>query len=43
MPTVYAHYLNDVEVVRGKCSLYNELLTNESPSGLNKEIGHQIV
>jgi predicted Zn-dependent peptidase len=26
LPTIYAHYLNDVEVVRGRNKLYNKLL-----------------
>jgi len=43
LPTVYAHYLNDVEVIRGKASLFNDLLINESPEGINNEIGHQLM
>merc|ERR1712199_73810 len=43
MPTIFAHYLNDVEVIRGRNALYNELLTNESPEGLNNEIGTQLM
>lgn len=43
LPTVYAHYLNDVEVIRGRAALYNELLVNETARGLNEEIGHQIL
>jgi len=27
LPTIYGHYINDVEVVRGRNTLYNELLT----------------
>lgn len=43
MPTVYAHYLNDVEVIRGRASLFNDLLVNETPEDLNNEIGHQMM
>lgn len=30
LPTIYGHYLNDVEVFRGKNKLYNELMAIES-------------
>jgi predicted Zn-dependent peptidase len=30
LPTIYSHYLNDVEVYRGRNGLYNKLLTRES-------------
>jgi hypothetical protein len=26
LPTIYAHFLNDVEVVRARNKLYNELM-----------------
>ena len=39
LPTIYSHYLNEVEVFRGRNHLFNQLLTNESAAGLNKEIG----
>ena len=43
LPTIYSHYINDVEVVRGRNSLYNSLLTPESNSTVNHEIGSQIL
>ena len=43
LPTVYSHYLNDVEVFRGRNSLYNKLLRKESPQELASEIGPQIL
>jgi hypothetical protein len=42
MPTIYAHYLNEVEVIRGRNHLYNFLLTLETADSLNKEIGQQM-
>lgn len=30
LPTIYSHYLNDVEVIRGRNKLYNELLSLQS-------------
>jgi processing peptidase subunit beta len=38
MPTIFAHYLNDVEVHRGRNAYFNGLLTNETAEGLNQEI-----
>ena len=32
LPTIYSHYLNDVEVIRGKNKLFNELISIESAS-----------
>jgi hypothetical protein len=43
LPTIYAHYLNDVEVFRGRNNLYNTLLTREAPSEIVSEIGPQIL
>jgi processing peptidase subunit beta len=43
LPTIYSHYLNDVEVIRGRAALYNSLLTNETPEGINQEIGQQLL
>jgi hypothetical protein len=42
MPTIFAHYLNDVECIRGRNHLYNDLLTTETPEALNREIGKQL-
>jgi len=42
LPTVFAHYLNEVEVIRGRSALFNGLLVNESVQGLNEEIGMQL-
>lgn len=43
LPTIYSHYLNDVEVIRGRANLYNELLRKESNDAINKEIGFQML
>lgn len=43
LPTIYSHYLNDVEVYRGRNALYNKLLRRESPSDISSEIGPQIL
>jgi predicted Zn-dependent peptidase len=43
LPTIYSHYLNDVEVKRGRNFMYNEMLTKETPESINHEIGQQIV
>lgn len=39
LPTIYSHFLNDVEIYRGRNSLYNSLLTNQSTCGIANEIG----
>ena len=43
LPTIYSHYLNDVEVIRGRNFIYNNLLINETPEHLNNEIGKNIL
>jgi processing peptidase subunit beta len=43
LPTIYSHYINDVEVVRGRNHLYNHLLKLQSSSDVNKEIGAQML
>lgn len=43
LPTIYAHYLNDVEVYRGRNRLYNKLLNREAPTEISQEIGSQIL
>jgi processing peptidase subunit beta len=43
LPTIYSHYLNDVEVIRGRNNLYNQLLTAESPESVNQEIGKNML
>ena len=43
LPTIYAHFLNDVEVFRGRNRLYNKLLTQETPSEIAQEVGSQIL
>jgi len=43
MPTIYAHYINDVECIRGRNHLFNSLMTLESPSELNEDIGRQLL
>jgi len=43
LPTIYSHYLNDVEVIRGRNMLYNKLMREESPESINHEIGKQMM
>ena len=43
LPTIYSHYLNDVEVVRGRNHLWNSLLTRESSYDINKDVGRQLL
>ena len=43
LPTIYSHYLNDVEVFRGRNRLYNKLMVQESPTQIAQEIGSQIL
>jgi processing peptidase subunit beta len=43
LPTIWAHYLNDVEVIRGRNSMYNQLLRTETAESLNHEIGQNIL
>jgi len=44
LPTIYSHYLNDVEVVRGRNHLYNQLMTTHSTTAnVNAAIGKQML
>jgi len=43
LPTIYGHYLNDVEVVRGRNHLWNSLLNTETNQAINKEVGAQLL
>ena len=43
LPTIYSHYLSDVEVVRGRNHLWNSLLNVESNQAINKEVGAQLL
>lgn len=44
LPTIYSHYLNEVEVIRGRNNLYNTLMLNsEDQSASNSEIGTQML
>lgn len=43
MPTIYAHYLNDVEVIRGRNFLYNKLMNRESLHNVNHDIAKNII
>lgn len=43
LPTVWAHYLNDVEVIRGRNAMYNQLLKAETPASVNHEIGQNMM
>ena len=42
-PSVYADYLNDVEIYRGRNKLYTNLMNEQTPKELNDEIGKQIL
>ena len=43
LPTIYSHHMNDVEVVRGRNKLYNELMAIQSASELMQQIGTQLL
>ena len=43
LPTIYSHFLNDVEVYRGRNNLYNKLLTKENSDDIADEIGTQML
>jgi hypothetical protein len=43
LPTIYAHFLNDVEVVRGRNKLYNELMGIQSCTDILQQIGPQML
>jgi len=43
MPTIYGHYVTEVEVMRGRNNLWNDLLRLESPGCLNQAIGQQLL
>mmetsp|Transcript_15260 Transcript_15260/g.14819 ORF Transcript_15260/g.14819 Transcript_15260/m.14819 type:complete len:96 (-) Transcript_15260:121-408(-) len=43
LPTIYSHFLNDVEVYRGRNSFYNFLLNHQSTSDIANIIGKQIL
>lgn len=40
LPTIYSHYLNDVEVYRGRNNLYNKLMNRQGVSQIADDIGH---
>ena len=43
LPTIYGHYINDVEVIRGRNHLYNSLLNTESIYSINTDIGQNML
>merc|ERR1711918_320392 len=44
LPTIYSHYLNDVECIRGRNKLYNDLMNNSGcQTTSNGEIGQQML
>lgn len=43
LPTVYGHYINDVEVIRGRNHLYNTLLNTETAATINSDIGQNML
>lgn len=43
LPTIYSHYLNDVEIVRARNTLYNELMGIQSASDIMQQIGPQML
>ena len=42
LPTIYSHYINDVEVIRGRNHLYNKLMKGDNHE-INEEIGSQML
>jgi len=43
LPTIYSHYLNEVEVYRGRNFLYNTLMNKESPQDIANVIGKNMI
>lgn len=43
LPTIYGHYLNEVEVIRARNKLYNELMHIESATDVLQQIGPQML
>jgi processing peptidase subunit beta len=44
LPTIYSHYMNDVEVIRSRNHIYNTLMNNtECQITTNEEVGLQMV
>jgi processing peptidase subunit beta len=44
LPTIYSHYMNDVEVIRSRNHIYNTLMRNsECQTTTNSEIGQQMI
>lgn len=43
LPTIYSHFLNDVEVIRGRNFVYNTLLNDETVRGINNSIGKDMI
>ena len=43
LPTIYSHYMNDVEVFRARNSFYNELLNDSGMHETMHGIAHQVL
>lgn len=43
LPTIYSHHLNDVEVIRGRNVLYNQLMAMQSATDIMQQIGPQML
>lgn len=43
LPTIYGHIMNDVEVIRARNALYNELMGIQSASDVMQQIGPQML
>mmetsp|Transcript_36850 Transcript_36850/g.27257 ORF Transcript_36850/g.27257 Transcript_36850/m.27257 type:complete len:124 (+) Transcript_36850:1216-1587(+) len=43
LPTIYSHYINEVEIFRGRNKLYMELLGIEAASDVMQQIGPQML
>lgn len=41
LPTIYSHFMNDVEVIRARNMFYNELLDLQSSADIMQQIGPQ--
>jgi processing peptidase subunit beta len=43
LPTTYSHFVNDVEVIRGRMNLFNKLLGTESLESISQDIGRDML
>ena len=44
MPTIYGHYVNNVEVVRARNAMYNHMMNGyDNNNVMNQRIGNQMI